>query len=233
MKNEKTALSKTAVTGSRFVPMLMSTLMVKALLNGTKTETRRTQGLEKINESPYLFRYDGFEKDLGYHYFEKLNENKKSLEKYQSIKAKINVNDIIWIRETFFDTTNFKDSNLFQNSSTIIYKADETFIGCHNWKPSLFMPKTACRIFLKCVSVHVERLQDIDEESAIKEGIERLKSDGLLSFRSYVVKYDACVFPNVSYRTLWQKINGLYSWNKNPFVWVYKFEVVKHPHDFL
>ena len=94
------------------------------------------------------------------------------------------------------------------------------------------MPKDACRILLKCVSVHAERLQDIDEQSAINEGIERIKEDGMLSFRSYAVKYDACCFPIVSYQTLWQKINGRDSWNKNPFVWVYKFERIERPNDF-
>lgn len=93
--------NKTTVNGSCFVPMLFSTAMVQAILNKTKTETRRTQGLEKINESPNLFRYDGFEKELGYHYFERLNIDKISLEKYNPIKSKININDIIWVRETF------------------------------------------------------------------------------------------------------------------------------------
>jgi hypothetical protein len=229
--NQASQLPQTAVTGSRFIPMLFSTPMVEAIdIHKTKTETRRTQGLEKINETPYLFRYDGFEKELGYHYFERLNNDKKPLEKYEPIKSKVNVGDIIWVRETFCPITQ-KDNSIkyhYKASNWAILEALKVF-----WKPSLFMPKEACRLFLKVVSVHAERLQDIDEQGAINEGIERLKPDGLLSYRSYAVKYDACVFPIVSYQTLWQKINGFNSWNKNPFVWVYKFEVVERPHDFL
>jgi hypothetical protein len=227
MKNEKPAFSKTAFTGSRFVPMLMSTPMVKALLNGTKTETRRTQGLEKINENPDLFRYDGFEKDLGYHYFERLNIERKPLEKYEPVKSKTNVGDVIWVRETFGEIISF---------GLICYKADvcspDVDKPINGWKPSLFMPKSACRIFLKCNSVKAERLQDIDEQGAINEGI--LFVDGVskkLYYNYQTIEYGVNAID--SYMSLWEKINGKDSWEKNPWVWVYKFEVVERPHDFL
>ena len=160
---------------------------------------------------------------------------------YEFVKQKILFGDIIWVRETFFDATNFQDATLFKENSTIIYKADETFIGCHKWKPSLFMPKSAARIFLKVISISVELLQDIDEESAINEGIENLSADELKYnlFRNYLrfeseVNYQDFTTDNPiwSYQTLWQKINGKDSWDKNPFVWVYKFQRIDEPHGF-
>ena len=148
---------------------------------------------------------------------------------------KINVGDVIWVRETFFDATDFQDA-LFKDKSTIIYKADETFIGRRKWKPSLFMPKTACRNFLKVVSVHVERLQDIDEQGAINEGVlfdVIIPNINYRAYRDYTNKTDGFVDAKSSYKSLWQKINGTDSWNKNPFVWVYKFERTEKPLDFI
>lgn len=211
-------LRQTAVGGSRFVPMLFSTDMVKAILNGTKSETRRIIDLK--NDNMLLVK-----KEIG---------NKKLIDKigfvakhdksvYEFVKQKIFVGDIIWVRETFFDATNFQDATLFKDKSTIIYKADETFIGCHKWKPSLFMPKKACRIFLEVVSVSVERLKDIDEQGAINEGAKHGRYLGLGqidgSFRE-------------GYFELWDSINGKDSTNLNPFVWVYKFQRINEPHGF-
>ena len=115
-----------------------------------------------------------------------------------------------------------------------IYKASENGEDWESnsedwkWKPSIFMPKEACRLFLEVTDIRVERLQDISEEDAISEGIERLKPDGDLSYKSYAVDYDACVFPIVSYQTLWQKINGKESWDENPFVWVIEFKKLEN-----
>ncbi len=152
------------------------------------------------------------------------------------------VGDIIWVRETFCNDERGSESG---EDDCFYYKADmayDIWLGC--WKPSLFMPKKACRLFLEVVSVSVERLKDIDEQGAINEGIE----DMLLNvdtpanaFRNYMttrkelekdhwshVANDAVE----SYMTLWQKINGKDSWDLNPFVWVYKFRSIPLPTDF-
>jgi hypothetical protein len=227
--NEKPASCQIAVTGSRFVPMVMSTPMVVTILNGTKTETRR---IVKPQPDYFLNCVNGkpqpIELKSGISQFFAVVTDEMDVTNDKCIYPKVNVNDIIWVRETFN-----LHSDLPEIGPEYWYKADNEIYPGIKWKPPLFMTKEACRIFLKVVDVKVERLKDIDEESAIKEGIERLKPDGLLSFRSYAVKYDACVFPIVSYQTLWQKINGKESWDENPFVWVYKFEVVERPHDFL
>lgn len=210
---------KKIITQNVFVPMLFSTPMVQAICNTTKTETRRTRGLEKINICPDQWNFKQIDNLF---YF-----TNKFTSKIICIKPQANVNDVIWVRETFRPIEQDNGSPRYE------YKATEKINLLDKWKPSLFMPKQACRIFLKCISVHVERLQDIDEQSAINEGIERIKEDGMLSFRSYAVNYDACVFPIISYQTLWQKINGKESWNENPFVFVYKFEKVEKPENFI
>jgi hypothetical protein len=210
-------LPQMAVSGSRYVPMLFSTPMVLALLDKTKTETRRTQGLEKINENPDNWV---FKQVANLFYF-----TNKFKEETICIKSKMNVGDIIWVRETFQNSLNTNEYCYKADTDNPIY-LDKKW----KWKPSLFMPKDACRIFLKCVSVHAERLQDIDEQSAINEGIEIVPLSNIY-YKDYTGNgyFQKAVF---SYYSLWQKINGKDSHKENPFVWVYKFVQVDAPRDF-
>jgi hypothetical protein len=219
----------------KFKPMLFSTPMVQALLNGTKTETRRIKGLETINENPNVWIYAGIDKENDNAHFMKMIDNSENpLEYYKEVIPYCHVGDIIWVRETF--NTNW-------NNTGFIYKAnfENPTKNKQFWKPSLFMPKDACRIFLKCTSVHVERLQNIDEQDAINEGVENLstKEFKFNLFKNYLsndkeTNYQDFTTNNAvySYQTLWQKINGKDSWDKNPFVWVYKFEKIEKPIDF-
>jgi len=220
-KSQNKQSCKTGVSGSRFVPMLFSTPMVQAILNKTKTETRISA-------------------NNNYHLFTNVNEPKgiNYTESTESIESKIKINDIIWVRETF-------SNGCIENGKNtgFRYKADDESFNV-KWKPSLFMPKDACRIFLKCVSVHVERLQDIDEQSAMNEGIMKQKtmikdcngnSVYIYGATHYAMNgaWSGCHKSAISaFRSLWYEINGFESWNKNPFVWVYKFERIERPHDF-
>ena len=227
-------LQKTPVSGSRFVPMLFSTDMVQAILNGTKTETRR---IVKFKEA-YTYTVNGKFKEPT---IQKLDNSQKS---------KVDVGDIIWVRETFSNELWTVDVNFYEEIKTI-YKASDYKKILHDmncdhtnfikWKPSLFMPKDACRLFLKCTSLRVQRLQDIDEQSSINEGIENLSADeyNVNLFRNYLrsdneINYKdfTTTNPIASYQTLWQKINGKDSWDLNPYVFVYKFERIERPHDF-
>ena len=87
----------------------------------------------------------------------------------------------------------------------------ENYIGL-TWKPSIFMPKEACRIFLKVVGVSIEKLHDITADDIKAEGV------------SYTMDYYPILFE--SWQELWIRINGQESWDSNPYVFVYKFEKV-------
>ena len=94
-------------------------------------------------------------------------------------------------------------------------------------RPNIFLRKEAARIWLRVESVRVERLQDISEEDAMKEGIEHYyDEDEQLWFRGYTDEADGLLSPSESFRTLWQSINGADSWQANPFVWVISFTVL-------
>ena len=79
------------------------------------------------------------------------------------------------------------------------------------FRSPLFMPEWAARYFLKILAVRAERLQEITEEDAIKEGI-----DG--DFQEY---------PRLAFSGLWDSINPKHPWESNPWVWVYEFELLK------
>lgn len=169
-----------------FKPILFSTPMVQAILRGDKTQTRR---IIKPQPSKQLF-------DVNMGYWSEEPENLKQ----PYFKATYRVGDIMWVRETFQPITKgFK------------YKADGIYTEGHpanKWKPSIFMPKEACRIFLKVTNIRVERLQDISNSDIVKEGA--------ASF--------GCCTKKLNWQILWEKINGIESWKDNPWVFVYEFE---------
>lgn len=221
-------------------PILYSTEMVQANIAGRKTNTRRI-----IDEKHYGFLEYAF-------------KNKKDLADWISRTAKYQMGDVLWVRETFIDVD--QEAEKYFNGVRFHYKADKTFVGCWSWRPSIHMPKAAARIFLKILNVRVERLQDISEEDCIAEGIEMSKKGDVYQdiengnlidkthdedyFYFYPSKGDfrddsympKSIFPNApktSFYSLWEKINGEGSWNKNPFVWVYEYEIIGKPKNFL
>jgi hypothetical protein len=213
---------------TQYKPILFSTEMVQAILEGRKKLTRRTQGLEIINKNPDDWFLDGL-KILGRFIF----HNLKSKEEIQ-IKPKFEIGDILWVRETWQTTWNEN-----KKSWDTIYKADGGYWidddGIMKWKPSIFMPKKKCRIFLEITDVRVERLQDISEEDAIAEGIKKTWINDDIKqcrFKNYINDGKGSKSPIDSFNSLWVSINGKDSWKANPWVWVYEFKVVEKPKDF-
>lgn len=197
-------------------PILFSTPMVQAILEGRKTMTRRICK-HKLD-------------DRGARLTDQLEDwhgNK--------IKQPIEVGDIVWVRETFAEFSGIEPQVSY------VYKADKLFDTpakehlCDNkWKPSLFMPKQACRIWLEVTNVRLERLQDISEEDAIAEGVERVPLEPfVLRYRDYTGLEDYWDNAKSSFHTLWIAINGATSWQENPWVWVYEFKQVEMPINFL
>jgi hypothetical protein len=202
--------------------------MVRAILAGTKTQTRRI-----VNPQPDF--------DPWHH----MNIDKLGPCKYGQS------GDQLWVRETFrLGASLDNDSPIWSASSCVSvsgklvgpikYEADgatlnEDVLDDHGgaWgktRVSIHMPRWASRINLLIKSIRVERLQDISEEDAKAEGVEpffsthpsigrdqRMTSGELASDCEY----------RASYACLWDKINGADAWDKNPWVWVVEFEVIQ------
>lgn len=90
------------------------------------------------------------------------------------------------------------------------------------WKPSIHMPRAACRIPLEITDVRIERLQDISYQQAMAEGIGHA-GDGLFHVED---SRHLAADPRESFASLWSSINGEESWNANPWVWAVEFKRV-------
>ncbi|MDI6033031.1 hypothetical protein QLS91_08085 [Flavobacterium sp. LB2P84] len=201
---------------TKFHPILFATPMVQAIQEGRKTQTRRIIKDELLqNSTP--------DDDLEFLLL--------------TIRYKYKVGDVLWVRETFRAIEQEQGSPRFE------YKATEKINRTDKWKPSLFMPKQACRIFLKIQSIRVERLKEITHWDSIAEGVEVRLIDGCEEYKDYLAEgvsedepWGETYFPNnpkPSFLSLWESINGKESLEKNPFVWVYEFEKIEKPLDFI
>lgn len=191
-------------------PILFSTEMVKAILEGRKTQTRR-----EVKPQP---EWDQLDVHNG-----KLMRKGGGVPSWYETGIKCpygKPGDILWVRETYGRGV----------SGKYYYKTDESFVDqlVLAWKPSIHMPKAACRIFLKVKSVRVERLQDITPIDAAQEGIEidTRQVSVVRHWLDYQNKYKSCTTAVGSFMSLWKFINGPESWDANPWVWVIEFEVI-------
>lgn len=201
---------------SREIPMLFKGPMVVAIKNGTKTETRRLQGLEAVNESPDEWKLT--DTQIGCGMFVAYFESTRPCRNEITCRAKVTPGDIIWVKETFKPPTCKGFLPIYRATA----EAPERVPG--PWKPSIFMRREYSRIKLLVKEVRVERLQDIEESGAIAEGVEWLKCDG---WKNYQVQDGRVTTARGSYSTLWDSINGKGSWAQNPWVTVTKFERVE------
>lgn len=213
------------------IPILYSTPMVQAKLAGRKTQTRRIV-TERNSSCGSLLRGDG----QGWHSFNWndafpdsgfTNENYKYLKvsvpedgTRHRIFCRYEPGDVLWVRETFARVV-CVNSTTYESHSEYRYKADHKgmFIKGHDkYKPSIFMPKEAARIWEEVVSIRVERIQDISDEDAIAEGIWLDKSVLPNAYTLYGMPHWHTAIE--CYRELWDGINGGGSWESNPWVWV-------------
>lgn len=204
-------------------PILFSEVMVQAILEGRKTQTRRI-----IKPQP-LVHNDVIKMPIPIDEYSKLIKKyskmgytqiytKGVLEGMIAPLCKYEVGDVLWVRETWQYVDFCGDDNGY------VYRAtdpDWETMEEWKWKPSIFMPRAACRIFLKVKSIRAERLQDISEEDSLSEGIIDRKPFGFTAFG-----IDQSMTAKDSFKYLWTQINGEKSWESNPFVWVVEFEKI-------
>lgn len=179
-------------------PILFNGAMVRAILAGTKTQTRRV--------AHPLCTTTGWSHGI--------TDNGSDLY-FKSPYGQ--PGDRLWVREAFAKTRVAQMPGL---GEIYVYRDGDNRTDYGGpWKPSIHMPRTACRILLDVVSVRVERLNDISEADAEAEGC----SGGHSAIPSY--PYNAT--PCEHYKWLWESINGDGSWDANPWVWVVEFKRVE------
>lgn len=200
-------------------PILFNTEMVRAILAGRKTVTRRVMKPQpwKIGEGEYECRHEKGFYDMGGNDWacRQCGCGVIPMKGGSYFHAPYQPGDILYVRETWAEWT-----------GGYLYRAWPDGIhqpGAYKdmpWNPSIHMPKEAARIFLRVTNVRVERLQDIT--------IDEIRNEGLTSMAVYAGDMEIAL---AEWKILWEstiKKNNLarYGWNANPWVWVINFERV-------
>lgn len=180
-------------------PIIFNTEMVKAILEGRKTQTRRP-----IKPQPEYLEYGSIYSNKAEYRWSFKDHDFSNIESIIPFAPLGKLGDFLWVRETFSD-----QSSPIGKDKFIVYKATEVepdlFEGM--WTPSIHMPRWASRITLEITDVRVEHVQDIDETDADCEGVEKLECDTYTE----------------SFKKLWDSIYN--NWDDNPWVWVYEFKI--------
>jgi hypothetical protein len=131
--------------------------------------------------------------------------------------------DILWVRETW----NYSPNWYYCYKADTIPDDNHGYIGSIPWRPSIFMPREAARIFLRVKTVRVERLQEITEEDARAEGCCTFHDHIADGKFAGVAEFDLTA--RDAFADLWDSINAKrgYGWDSNPFVWAISFKVLE------
>jgi hypothetical protein len=198
-------------------PILFNGPMVSAVLAGDKAQTRRTNGLEyfsRVENDPDGWGCARVADGNAYMVY-------KQSPHERAVKCPYGQpGDRLWVRETWQHANH--PFGPYQDHTPVFYRADylddphgpdgelSPEGRYREWRPSIHMPRSACRLVLEVAAVRVERLQAISRGDAMAEG---------------------CPFPNMAqgddprqwYAGLWNSINGTGAWEINPWVWVVEF----------
>lgn len=207
----------------RVLPILFNTEMVRAILDGRKSCTRRLvkpQLPQNVNE---IHEVD----TIGYLMFK---TDDRLLDGWRNRKSPYQVGDILYVRETW--------ARLFINraagykSERYVYKASdkypfgEKYIVKFKWRPSIHMPKKAARIWLKVTDIKVSRLREMNTNDFLNEGICLLPqtfSNAISMVCAHAEKFKSLW--NSTVKEDWKK------WDANPWVWVIGFKRCEEPEE--
>lgn len=234
--------------------------MVRALLEGRKTQTRRVVKLKHLDISEVgAIHPDGsgrgwiaWQPGMGV----TAEFTKEAYPGNRGFACPYGAgSDVLWVRETFgiIQPTHATPGGKPYDGS-FVYRADgddnpswaEGTFEFSGWKPSIHMPKSACRIFLQITDIRVERLQDISEADAKAEGVLMTNSGdsgiGGVWYKDYLTDargyghpdhdFPIVSSPIESFASLWKKINGAESWEGDPWVWAITFTRIDKPENF-
>jgi len=240
-------MKKTVHTGPAERPILFQTEMVKAILEGKKTQTRRTRGLDSINADPNFWNRKGDPRKNTVRLWDSTKESnpnplaisfgfKDPIDAITYIKSVYGKpGDLLWVKESFTKTPDFGyayKANLSADSEDLRKDYLKTKGNeWAKWKSSFHMPKAAARVWLMVEDIRVERLWDITEADAKAEGVEYIESDNFFQkgWKNYnLTDLDDPNFHTalLSFESLWLKIKGEESFQSNPWLWVIQFRVL-------
>nr|WP_041930735.1 hypothetical protein [Pantoea ananatis] len=235
-------------------PILLNAEMVRAVLDGRKTQTRRiiqspAKNMQVRGHECISYRAPGDKWYQDYVFSMRDRSGTWQDYKHEQFLAKCPfgaVGDRLWVRETFRVHSRATDV------ATLVYKASEQqswtqqvhrvpIEKCNKpavidtWTPSVHMPRWASRITLEITGVRVERLNSISHRDACREGLFREEYNWRenefplddIAYRTSSAAKTRYSCPKRCFQELWQSIYGVDSWQANPWVWVIEFKRVE------
>lgn len=184
--------------------------LTQAVLEGRKTMTRRICK-EQIRRS--VFCESGFETIHGY-----------------EVKPKYEIGEVVAIAQSYMDLE-YDPNSLDRHAEKLSIRG--LMKDSAGWNNKMFVKSYACKHHVKITGIKVERLQDISDEDCLKEGIYRLDSSNgsggiAYSFVGASNKKHIGLYNTLreAFSALIDKVSGKGTWERNPFVWVYEFELI-------
>lgn len=200
-------------------PILFNTEMVRAILDGRKTCTRRICKDANEYTVPDMEFYNADRRTYAVHNF----VDKEHMEQLSTAErtCPICTGDILYVRETWKEAP--KGYYYYED-----WQKDD-IADVTKWKPSIHMPKEAARIWLKVTDVRVERLQEITDEQAKREGIQYDECPTGFTWKQETDMHNCYTTPIGAMQALWNSTIrksdiDRYGWDANPWVWVIEFE---------
>ena len=186
--------------------------LTTAVLEGHKTQTRRLSGFYDQTMNPHLTL---------------LLRSEKGREEFVALKSKYKIGEVVAIAQSYSDCAKEELQPKFKGH---IYPPYHLYDDVAGWDNKMFVKADLMPHHIKITDIRVERLQDISDEDCIAEGISKvdfaLKERGLYSFRYENEWYEQFQTPREAFAYLIDKICGKGTWSRNPWVFVYGFELV-------
>ena len=205
-------------------PILFSGPMVKAILEGRKTQTRRVLKPQPQARATGYFawqssRLKAFDLPEGF-----VNTSERALRDILILASPYGqVDDRLWVRETWWCSPNHLNRNSVSYRQVVATACGEEAAKRNTWKPSIFMPRWASRLLLEITAIRAQRLQEITEEDAQAESPPCFDtSEGLAPTHSAAYHF------RYHFRKLWDSLNAKrgYGWDTNPWCWCLSFKRV-------
>ena len=187
-------------------PILFNTEMVRAILEGRKTVTRRPVKFGR-GQNP---AWSGYVPDGGVLY---------GSNNIPAVKAPYQLGDILWVRETWCESLGQAGKYFYRAYAGPRDEMKEYAHSFNRWHPSIHMPRDAARLFLRVTEVRANKLHDVNYFDCLSEGVpyRQMETDIVQDFSAL---WDSTIKP---------ADRPVYGWAANPWVWIIQFERISRP----
>lgn len=210
--------------GKNEAPILFNTPMVRAILDGRKTVTRRVVKPQPVwieQDTKYRACFSGWW--WGNDRIKAVEDKHLFAQMLIHEASPYRPGDILWVRETWMAVKKYGKVPEYYYRADVDQTSGYKPPDALKWHPSIHMPREAARIFLRVTDVRVERLQEMRAEDSLREGV-KLHLEGCLNGEA----------PLKPFADLWDSTiksadRDRYGWAANPWVWVIAFERIERP----